>query len=526
MAPHETWRGPSGPPSSLRRLVVVLGDQLNLDSAAFDGFDAVTDAVWMAEVAHESLHVASHQARTALFLSAMRHLRDTLVARGWTVVYRSLDAHTHRTLGAALAADLAVLAPAKVVAVQPGEFRLISELERAVEGCGLVLEWREDRHFMCDGARFTAWAEGRRSFRLEHFYRMMRRHSGVLMDGDEPAGGAWNYDADNRASFGRQGPGHIENPRSFAPDATTREVLELVARRFAGNPGSLEHFDWPVTRADALAALADFVAVRLPLFGAFQDAMWGGRTYLYHSRLAAALNVKLLAPGEVVAAAEQAYRAGTAPLAAVEGFVRQVLGWREYVRGLYWLRMPAFATMNALDAHAPLPAFYWTGDTEFECLKDTIGHTLTHGYAHHIERLMVTGLFALLLGVEPREVHEWYLAIYVDAVEWVELPNVLGMSQYADGGLLASKPYIASGRYIERMSDHCRRCPRRPDEATGPRACPFTTLYWDFLGRHATRFASHPRIAQQVRNLVARPAAEQAEIVALAARIRADLNPA
>ena len=275
----------------------------------------------------------------------------------------------------------------------------------------------------------------------------------------------------------------------------------MVERHFADHPGSLHSFAWPVTRAQALQALDDFIAHRLPHFGRWQDAMWPGQPWLWHSALSAAMNLKLLNPREVVAAAEAAYRAGAVPLESAEGFIRQVLGWREYVRGIYWTRMPAYAEVNALDARQDLPAFYWSGDTPMACLADAITQTLAHGYAHHIQRLMVTGLYALLLGVEPRQVHAWYLAVYVDAVEWVELPNTIGMSQYADGGLMASKPYAASGRYIERMSAGrlCATCRYDPGQRLGERACPYTLLYWDFLLRHADRFARNPRIVTQVR---------------------------
>jgi deoxyribodipyrimidine photolyase-related protein len=360
---------------------------------------------------------------------------------------------------------------------------------------------------------------------MEFFYREMRRAHRVLLDADGgPEGGEWNYDVENRGSFGRGGPAALEPPpappRRFEPDATTRAVLELVARRFAGHPGELAAFDWPVTRAEALAALEDFVTHRLPRFGLYQDAIWTGEPWLFHSRLAAALNLKLLDPREVVAAAEAAYRAGRVPLAAAEGFIRQVLGWREYVRGVYWLHMPGYLERNALGAGAPLPAFYWDGDTEMACLRDAIGQTLRLGYAHHIRRLMVTGLFALLLGVDPRRLHEWYLAVYVDAVEWVELPNTLGMSQYADGGVMASKPYVASGRYLQRMSNACGGCRYDPALSTGAKACPFTTLYWDFLARHEDALRRNPRMAMQMKNLARLDAGAREAIGEQAAALR------
>ena len=256
-----------------------------------------------------------------------------------------------------------------------------------------------------------------------------------------------------------------------------------------------------MTPEDASEALKDFVRRRLRDFGPYEDAMWRGQPFLYHSRLSSSLNLKLLDPRDALRAAESALRRGRAPLNSVEGFVRQILGWREYVRGIYWLEMPEYASRNALNARSPLPGFYWTGDTDMNCLRECIEQTLDYGFAHHIQRLMVTGLFALLLGVDPKEVHKWYLAIYVDAVEWVELPNTLGMSQYADGGIMASKPYVATGKYIKRMSNYCDYCQYDPSRDIGEKACPFTTLYWDFLVRNERTLSANTRIQLQMRNV-------------------------
>ena len=486
----------------LRHLVLVLGDQLDLDAAAFDGFDAGHDAAWMAEVAEESTHVWSGKPRTALFLAAMRHFAQALRAAGRPLHHMRLEDPANRgSLAAQLHADIERLRPAGLVMTAPGDWRVLQAVKGVAQAHGLPLDVREDRHFYGSVREFAAHARGRKSLRMENFYREMRRRHGVLMQGDEPEGGQWNFDADNREAFGAEGPGRVPPRTRFEPDTITREVIALVEQRFAGTPGRLDDFDWPVTRAQALAALDRFIAERLPLFGRYQDAMWPGEPWLYHAHLAAALNLKLLNPREVVDAAVAAYRAGAAPLAGVEGFVRQILGWREYVRGIYWTRMPAYGALNALRAHADLPAWYWTGETAMACLRDAIGQTLQHGYAHHIQRLMVTGLFALMYGAQPQQVHAWYLAVYVDAVEWVELPNTLGMSQYADGGLMASKPYVATGKYIQRMSPHCQGCRYDPAQRSGETACPFTTLYWDFLMRHEAMLAAHPRMALQVKNL-------------------------
>ena len=508
----------------LRRLVVVLGDQLDPDASAFDDFDPACDAVWMAEVAGESTRVWSSKARTALFLSAMRHFAGTLADRGLTVHYVRLDDAGNRgSLAAELDAAIERLRPRELAMTAPGEWHLLRALEGVAERHGLALDVREDRHFFATVPEFAAHAKGRKQLRMEYFYRDMRKRHGVLMEAGAPAGGRWNFDTENRGAFTASGPGEVPAPARFPPDAITREVIALVERRFGEHPGDLSGFAWPVTRGEALHALERFVAERLPHFGRWQDAMWPGEAWLWHSQLSAALNLKLLDPREVVSAAESAYRAGQVPLASAEGFIRQVLGWREYVRGIYWTRMPEYLGLNALGAREPLPGFYWTGSTPMACLADAIAQTLRHGYAHHIQRLMVTGLYALLLGVDPRAVHEWYLAVYVDAVEWVELPNTLGMSQAADGGLMASKPYIASGKYIRRMSGGslCARCRFDPDQRTGPRACPFTTLYWDFLVRHEKLLAGNPRTVMQVKNLARVDAAERERIGRRAAAIRA-----
>ena len=506
----------------LRQLVLVLGDQLDAEAAAFDGFDPAQDAVWMAEVAEESTHVWSSQPRIALFLAAMRHFAQALQTLGRPLRYRRLDdPATRESLAAQLRADLALLRPQRLLLTRPGDWRVLQALEQVARENGVPLELREDRHFYTTPQDFAAHARGRKGLRMEYFYRELRKRFNVLLDAGQPLGGVWNFDAENREGFGPAGPGFdLPQPPRFAPDAITQEVIALVRQRFADHPGRLDSFAWPLTRAQALQALDAFIRERLPLFGPYQDAIWPGEPWLYHAQLSAALNLKLLRPQEVVDAAEAAVRAGRVPLSSGEGFIRQILGWREYVRGIYWTRMPAYAQGNALGAQQPLPAWYWSGDTEMACLRDAITQTLEHGYAHHIQRLMVTGLFALLYGVEPAQLHAWYLSVYVDAVEWVELPNTLGMSQYADGGLMASKPYIASGKYIARQSPLCAGCRYRPDERTGARACPFTTLYWDFLLRHEARFADHPRLALQVRGLSRVDEAERARIRAQAAAIR------
>ena len=514
-APSPAARAP------VRHLVIVLGDQLDINATALEGFDPAHDCIWMAEVAQESEHVWSAKQRTTVFLSAMRHFADALRAQSWPLHYVTLDAPDNvGTLAGELAKAIATFRPQTLVMTAPGDWRVLQDLRSAALAAQVPLDLRDDLHFFSTVRDFAAHAKGRKQLRLEYWYRELRQKTGILMDGKAPVGGQWNFDADNRASFGAKGPGAVPPPTRFAPDATTQAVIALVNTRFASHPGSLAEFGWPVTRAQALLALNAFITERLPFFGEHQDAMWEGEVWLYHAHLACAVNLKLLGAREVVAAAEAAYRAGAAPLAAVEGFIRQILGWREYVRGIYWTQMPDYLERNALGASADLPAFYWTGDTDMACLRDAIAQTLRHGYAHHIQRLMVTGLYALLSGVRPQEVHRWYLAVYVDAVEWVELPNTLGMSQFADGGVMASKPYAASGKYIQRMSNHCKGCRYDPALSVGASACPFTTLYWDFLLRHEPMLSANPRMGMQVKNLARLSADQRSAIVAQASTHR------
>jgi deoxyribodipyrimidine photolyase-related protein len=488
--------------NALRHLVLVLGDQLNLDALALADFDPTQDAIWMAEVMEESTHVASSKQRSTLFLSAMRHFAQTIKDKDWPLHYTQLDdAHNTGTLARELDKAIKALKPKQLVMTAPGEWRVLQNLSSIAKKNNLSLEIHDDTYFFSTVRDFAEHAKGRKQLRQEFFYRELRQKTGILMDGKKPVGGQWNFDEENRGSFGKAGPGILPKPLRFEPDDITHKVMQMVNEKLAANPGNLKSFGWPVTRAQALEALDSFIQYRLPSFGLYQDAMWEGEVWLYHSHIASALNLKLLRPQEVVSAAEKAYQQGHAPLPAVEGFVRQILGWREYVRGIYWTQMPDYLERNEMQATAQLPAFYWTGDTDMACLRDAISQTLNHGYAHHIQRLMVTGLFALLLGVHPKEVHAWYLGVYVDAVEWVELPNTLGMSQFADGGVMASKPYVASGKYIDRMSNHCKGCRFNPALSTGETACPFTTLYWDYLNRHVDVLAKNPRMLMQLKNL-------------------------
>lgn len=494
-------------------LRIVLGDQLSLDVTALADIDVEADVVLMMEVAEESTYVRHHKQKIVLVLSAMRHFAESLRQRGITVDYISLDAPGNTGgFTTELRRAAARHRPDRIVITEASEWRVREMVEGWERLTGIPVDVREDHRFFASNTRFADWARGRRGWRLEHFYREMRREHDILMDGGQPAGGEWNFDGANRKRLpaGTVLPGR---PR-FQPDAITRAVMALVRRRFPGHFGDLEAFGWPVTRADALCALDDFIAHGLPKFGDYQDAMKADAPFLFHSLLAPALNIGLLSPREVCQAAEAAWRSGAAPLNAVEGFVRQILGWREYIRGVYWTLMPEYADRNALRANRALPAFYWTGETNMRCLRQTIAATARHAYAHHIQRLMVTGNFALLAGVAPRDIERWYLAVYADAFEWVEMPNTLGMAVFADGGQMASKPYAASGAYIDRMSDYCSGCAYDVKQKTGPEACPFNYLYWAFLIRQKDTLSGNPRMAMPYRTLAGWPPARQAAILA------------
>lgn len=489
-------------PEPARHLLVILGDQLDQQSPLLARYRDEGVAFWMAEVPQEAQHVPSSLQRTVVFLSAMRHHAQWIRSNNWALRYVELeDPLNLGSLGAQLSADIEAAGVQTVCLVQPGDWRVLEMISASCRQTGAALEVLEDTHFISRLSDFKAFASNRKQIRLEHWYRQLRQKTGLLMVDGEPVGGVWNLDAENRKAFGKEGPGEIPQPARFEPDQITLAVMETVKNRFPDAPGSIDEFGWPLTRDNALLALERFVRERLPLFGTYEDAMWQGEAWLYHSHLSVALNLKLLNPLEVVQAAEAAYQEGAAPLNAVEGFIRQILGWREFVRGIYWTEMPAYLESNALGAHHQLPALFWTGQTPMACMADAINQTLRTGYAHHIQRLMVTGLYSLLFGVSPKAIHEWYLSVYVDAVEWAEVPNVLGMSQYADGGRMASKPYVASGKYIQRMSNHCANCALRPDESVGPKACPFTTLYWEFLDRHEALLQRNPRMGMQLKNL-------------------------
>ena len=501
------------------RLILVLGDQLTPTVAALRAADKTRDVVVMAEVATETGYVPHHPKKIALVLAAMRKFAQALRAAGWQLAYTRLDDPENAgSIPAELLRRAADLGAADVIATTPGEWRLI----RALEDLPLPVRQLPDDRFLSDPRDFAAWARDRRALRMEWFYRDMRRRTGLLMEGEAPVGGKWNFDAENRKPA--QGGLFLPAVPRFAPDPVVEQVLDLVEARFGTHFGRLRPFELATDRAQALELLEDFITHRLPCFGDYQDAMVTGAPLLWHSLLSPALNLGLLDPMEVCRRAEAAYHDGHAPLNAVEGFIRQIIGWREFVRGIYFLEGPDYVDRNALGHDRALPALFWGAETGMRCVFEVVAQTRDQAYAHHIQRLMVTGSFALLAGLDPRAVHEWYLSVYADAFEWVEAPNTIGMSQFADGGLVASKPYVSSGNYIARMSDYCTGCAYDVKARSGAAACPFNLLYWHFLDRHRARFAANPRMAVIYRGWDKRLPGDRAAILNAANRWLARLD--
>ena len=481
-------------------LRLILGDQLSHQIASLRDINIDTDIVLMAEVSAEVTYVKHHKRKIAFLFAAMRHFAEELRLAGTNVIYRRLDDQNNGgSLESELKQVIASRKISKLVVTMPGEYRLMETMRSWQSTLDVAVELREDDRFLCSLDKFNKWADGRRQLRMDFFYRDMRRDHNVLMDGGEPVGGKWNFDSDNREPpvAGMV----IPPPLQFVPDKITNDVLALVSERCADHFGDLDDFGFAVTREQALAVLDHFVDQRLNNFGKYQDSMILDEPWVYHSHIGFYLNAGLLLPAEVISAAETAYHGGHVPLNSVEGFIRQILGWREFVRGIYWLKMPEYADLNFFEAKRDLPEFYWSGETKMLCLAQAVDATKKYAYAHHIQRLMVLGNFALLAGLSPEQVNEWFLIVYADAYEWVELPNVSGMVLFADGGYLASKPYAAGGAYINRMSNYCKHCHYKVSQKNGVTACPFNYLYWDFLIRNRSKLKDNARLGMMYRSL-------------------------
>jgi len=503
-----------------RTLLVVMGDQLDRDAATLDEIEPDEDVILMMEVAEEATHVPSHKKRTALFFSAMRHYALELIQRGFRVRYVRLDDEENgQSFDAEVERAVNDLSPERILLTHPGEHRVMKKVKAWKKDLGVAVEILDDAHFYSTPDEFAEWRTGRKQIILEWFYREMRKKHRVLVDEDDkPVGGEWNFDKQNREVFdATPAPPDPYEPRT---DAVTENVLDLVEERFPDAPGDARPFHWPVTRDEAKRALAKFIEQRLPKFGTYQDALWTGQPYLYHSVISSCVNLKLLNPRECVDAAVRAYAEGDAPINSVEGFVRQLLGWREFIRGVYWTEGPGYPKRNSIGQRGDLPEFYWTADTDMRCMSECLGEVIGNAYGHHIQRLMITGNFALIAGVHPRQITDWYLGMYVDAVDWVTTPNTLGMAMFADGGVVGTKPYSASGQYVRRMSNYCDNCRYDPKKRVGEDACPFTTFYWDFLIRNRDEFAGNNRMAMILKNVDRMDDEQRVEITVRAKKLR------
>jgi len=482
-------------------LRLILGDQLNDQISSLSDCDKDNDVVFMCEVWDEATYVKHHKKKIAFLFSAMRHFAKDLKGAGYDVDYIELNDHS-KSFKNEVSKAIKRHNITQIIVTEPSEYRVLDDMKTWADDLDVAVDIRPDDRFIATHDEFAEWANGRKELRMEYFYRDMRKKTGLLIvDGDQPEGGQWNFDKENRKppKDGLRPP----EPDTFQTDDITRDVIELVEDKFADHFGDIYPFHYAVTRDQALTVLDHFISERLPQFGDYQDAMIEGEPWMYHSHISFYLNCGLLLPMEVCKAVEDAYHDGrrNIPINAAEGFIRQVIGWREYIRGIYWLKMPDYADENHLNAKRDLPEFFWTGDTDMNCMKQCITETKENAYAHHIQRLMVLGNFCLLAGIDPRFVNEWYLIVYADAYEWVEMPNVTGMVLYADGGVVASKPYAAGSNYINKMSDYCKNCKYSPSKKTGEGACPFNYLYWDFMVRNRDTLKNNHRMGMMFKTL-------------------------
>ena len=481
-------------------LIPVFADQLSHNLSSIAVSDPEESVILMMEVMNEATTVPHHRTKLVFLFSAMRHFAEELREEGWQVDYVKLtDADNQGTFRKEIKRALSRHDVDQIRVCEPSVYRVLKDVQGWETAMETPVSMTHDDRFIATKDEFSDWAKNRKSFRMENFYHEMRRKTKLLMEGDKPVGGKWNFDKENR----KPPKDKLAFPEAlkFSPDEITQSVIQMVNERFESRIGKTDKFFYAVTRDGALNCLEYFIENQLPQFGDYQDAMVTDQPFMFHSLISAYINAGLLSPMEVCERVEAAYENGKAPINAAEGYIRQIIGWREYVRGIYWLEMPGYETKNFLEAELKLPDFYWTGETDMHCLSQTISQTLDYAYAHHIQRLMITGNFALLIGVDPYDVHEWYLSVYLDAFEWVELPNTLGMSQYGDGGLLGSKPYASSGSYINRMSNYCKNCDYNVKDRVGEKACPFNSLYWHFLDRNKEKLQGNNRLAMPYKNL-------------------------
>lgn len=482
-------------------LRLLLGDQLNHQHTWFEKPEEGV-LYFIAESLSETGYVRHHIQKVVGFFLAMRHFAEHLRAQGHEVLYYPLDhAGNQQGMSKNVQALVEKHGIQRFEYLLPDEYRLDEEMRALCQDLGIASGHADTEHFLTERMGVDEFFKGKKTYLLETFYRSMRKRHRLLMedDGETPLTGQWNYDHDNRKKLPKKQA--LPQPLHFERDAT--EIVDMIKAKGVETIGRIdaERFVWPVTREENLRLLRHFAQNQLHLFGTYQDALTDRSYLLFHSKLSFAMNVKLLHPLEVVRACIDHWSAHReeVDISQIEGFVRQIIGWREYMRGIYWAKMPEYRSLNYFEHQAPLPDWYWTGDTKMKCLSTAVNQSLDHAYAHHIQRLMVTGNFALLLGVSPDELDQWYLGIYMDAIEWVEITNTRGMSQFADGGIVGTKPYVSSANYIHKMGDHCANCTYDYKQKVGKGACPFNSLYWDFYDRHADKLSNNPRIGMMYR---------------------------
>ncbi len=477
-----------------KKIIIIFGDQLSHSLSSLHNADPHNDVIIMMEVLTEATYVKHHLHKIIFIFSAMRHFCDELKSKGFTVYYLKIDDENNKqSFTNNFYYAVSQFNPTQVSITEPGEYRVLEMIYEWQKNLTIPINILSDTRFLCSINEFTQWAKDKTQLRMEFFYRYMRIKTNTLMKDNKPEGGKFNYDKLNRLP--PRNNMHFSKRISIEHDQITKEVINSITNLFKDHMGLAKNFNIAVTRKDALIIFHDFIKNNLPHFGDFQDAMINGEYFLHHSMISMYLNIGLLTAEEVITEVQFAYYNKRVNINSAEGYIRQILGWREFVRGVYWLKMPEYKNMNYFGAKEKLPWFYWTGNTDMACLKHTIQQTIETATSHHIQRLMVTGNFAILLGVLPEEVCEWYLAVYVDAFEWVELPNTLGMSQFADGGIVASKPYVSSGNYINKMSNFCQTCPYSVKEKLTENACPYNDLYWAFLIKNKKKLQNNPRLA-------------------------------
>jgi len=497
-------------PKTLR---LVLGDQLNQQHSWFTEKNSQVTYLMM-EMRQETDYVTHHIQKVAGFFAAMRAFKNWLREEDHQIVYYKIDSQQNQQdLSENIKAYLKENQYEKFEYQLPDEYRLDQQLKDLCNELNIETEAFDTEHFLTQRNDVAEFFEGKKQYLMENFYRMMRKKHDIMMEGDEPEGGKWNYDEENRKKY----KGEVPIPKAYSYKTDVSDIVSSIEKAGIKTIGSVdaENFHWPIDRQQAQQFARYFCKELLPHFGRFQDAMHTEEKFLFHSRISFALNTKMITPLEMADYVLKYWREDqdNISIAQVEGYIRQIIGWREFMRGIYWAKMPDYAEKNFFGHKRRLPEWYWTGDTKMKCLEKSIKQSLSDAYAHHIQRLMVTGNFALLNLTDPAAVDEWYLGIYIDAIEWVEITNTRGMSQFADGGIIGTKPYVASANYMNKMSNYCSNCHYSKTKKYGDSACPFNSLYWNFYHVHEDKLKGNQRISMMYRTWEKKGKEEQQKIL-------------